>query len=207
MASLSNSAYDAMEIAGPVDVSKFDYAKQARAVNEARAALNDAFAHVHRRDEDDPRTRRWLDAIAIFNLACERAYPNSLREVVQGLSSVKDLQSSDMLDFLEADPMFFRSGYLKEKLLREIKQRKLNVSDRLRLQRIIIDVVQNRSHRREFFDYCRAAVSVDDPQLRRELGMLEQSSDERVGLRASLVSAALDGKWAELKAYSRRSFD
>ncbi|WP_179102043.1 hypothetical protein [Sphingopyxis sp. KK2] len=184
---------------------KFDYAKRARAVNEAQAAVNAAFEQVYRRSEDDPATRRWTDAIALFNLACERAYPHPLREVVQGVTKVSDLESSDILDFLEADPMFFRSGYMKERLLREIKKRSLGIGDRSRLQTIIEEFVERADYRREFLDYCRAAVSVDDRHLRDRLYRLAHSDDDRVALRANRVLAALDGRWIELKASMRRS--
>lgn len=43
----------------------------------------------------------------------------------------------DTLLFLEVDPWFFRSGYLKERVLRHLKGAPLNDSDRARLRQVI----------------------------------------------------------------------
>jgi hypothetical protein len=85
-----------------------------------------------------------------------------------------------MLDFLEADPNFHRSGYMKEKLLTELKRRRLDPHEVGRLQQIILAVVQKDDHRREFLRYCRVAANVDDETFRSELEILEQSDAPHV---------------------------
>jgi len=184
----------------------FGYSKRGREVNEAQAEVHAAFKEVvNRNDSSDPRTRRWLNAIEALRAAYARVYPDPLREVDQGTKRASEIDTADMLDFLEADPVFDRSGYMKEKLLTELKRRKLDQREVARLQAIIISVVQKSDYRREFLRYCRAAANVDDEQFRAELKALEQSDDRDIGRRANWVLAALDGKWLDLRKASRGS--
>jgi hypothetical protein len=182
----------------------FGYSKRGRDVNEAQAEVHAAFKEARdRNDNSDPRTRRWLDAIEAFRAAFSRVYHDALREVSDGEKRASELGTADMLDFLEADPIFFRSGYMKQKLLTELKRRKLDRHEAKRLQAIILSVVQKNDHRREFLSYCRAAANVDDERFRAELSVLERSNEAHVSQRANWVLAALDGKWLDLKHAAR----
>lgn len=184
----------------------FGYSMRWRDVNKAQAEVHAAFKEVvNRNDESDLRTRRWLSAIEAFQAAYARVYPEPLRQVDQGAMRASEIHTSDMLDFLEADPIFDRSGYMKEKLLTELKRRKLDQHEVERLQAIILNIVQKHDHRREFLRYCRAAANVDDERFRAELSALEQSDDPQVSQRANWVLAALDGKWLDLKRAARGS--
>ena len=182
----------------------FGYSKRGQEVNEAQAEVHAAFKGVrNRNDTSDPHTRRWLDAIAAFRAAYARVYPDALKEVDDGEKRASELTTADMLDFLEADPIFFRSGYMKQKLLTELKRRKLDQHEAERLQSIILSVVQKNDHRREFLHYCRAAANVDGEQFRGELIVLEQSDEPHVSQRANWVLAALDSRWLDLKHAAR----
>lgn len=92
---------------------------------------------------------------------------------------------------------------MKQKLLTELKRRKLDQHEARRLQSIILGVVQKNDHRREFLHYCRAAANVDEERFRGELKALEQSDEIHVSQRANWVLAALDGKWLDLKHAAR----
>lgn len=182
----------------------FGYAKRGRDLNEARAEVAAAFNEVrNRNDGSDPRTLRWLDAINTFRTAYARVYPEALKQVEDGQRRASELNTADMLDFLEPDPVFFRSGYMKEKLLTELKRRKLDQHEMERLQTIILNVVRKNDHRREFLRYCRAAANVDDERFRAALRALERSDEPHVAQRANWVLAALNGKWLELKSAVR----
>lgn len=182
----------------------FGYSKRGRDVNEARAEVHAAVKEVvNRNDGSDPSTRRWLSAIEAFRAAYARVYPDALRPVDQGAKRASEIESADMLDFLEADPIFHRSGYMKEKLLTELKRRKLDRHEAERLQAIILGIIQKVDHRREFLRYCRAAANVDDERFRTELRTLEQSDDLHVSQRANWMLAALEGKWLHLKQAAR----
>ena len=186
----------------------FGYIKRGRDVNEANAEVHAAFKEVtNRNDGSDPRTQRWLRAIEAFRAAYARVYPDTLRQLDQGAKPVSEIDTADMLDFLEADPFFARSGYMKERLLTELKRRKLNQYEIGRLQAIIVSVVQKPDNRREFLRYCRAAANVNDERFRSKLIALEQSDDPRVSQRANWMLAGLDGKWLDRKVAARGSAD
>jgi hypothetical protein len=167
------------------------YSKLAGEANAAQAEVRAAFRLVaDRKDEADPKTRRWLGAIEAFRAAQALVYPEALRQVEQGERHVSELDTLDMLDFLQADPVFHRSGYMKAKLLTELKRRKLDRHEAQRLQAIIVNAV-GKPDRREFRHYCRAAAAVDDAGLRQKLRDLERADDAGTRRRATWVLTAL----------------
>ncbi|MDX2211232.1 MAG: hypothetical protein SFV20_12850 [Sphingopyxis sp.] len=185
-------------------MSDFGYSKRSRAVEEARSDIVSAFADVANRwDKNDPRTQRWMNAVAKFRAAIDNAYSGTLADFARGNSAASAVKTSDILDFLEADPMFFGSGYLKERVLTALKQRKLERPEIKRLQRIILGVVGKADRRREIRDYCRVAVHVDSQNFRRELQAIEGSENKQIALRANWVLAALDGRFVEIAQKSR----
>lgn len=128
----------------------FGYFKRGQAVNEAQTEIHAAFKEVvSRDDESDPKTRRWLDAIEAFGAVYSRVYPEDIRLVKQGALPASEVNTADILDFLEADPVFFRSGYMKEMLLGTLKKRTFDSRQVERVQTIILDVIR-KSDRREF---------------------------------------------------------
>ena len=170
----------------------YGYAQRARDVESARAQVHIAFGDVvNRNDESDPRTQRWHSAILAFNAALSRVYAEPLREFANGTGSASEVDSETMLDFLDADPDFFGSGYMKERVLTELKRRKLDRQQVARLQAAIVRVVERPDVRREFRRYCRAAAHVDDEQFRAQLEQLRRSNDRDVARKANWVLAAL----------------
>ncbi len=65
----------------------------------------------------------------------------------------------DVLLFLEVDPWFFRSGYLKEWLIDNLMHAPLTEEDKVRIRQIIIAVAGGRN-RREFRRFCKLATRV-----------------------------------------------
>jgi hypothetical protein len=74
----------------------------------------------------------------------------------------------DTILFLEVDPWYFRSGYLKEKLLDILKQAPLVEDDKARLRRVIVAVAAGRN-RREFRRFCCLALKITTEDFEREL--------------------------------------
>jgi hypothetical protein len=170
----------------------FGYSERARAVNAAQAEIHAAFDEmVNRNDESDPRTQRWRNAIREFQAAYARVYPHDLRLFEQGALPASEIDTADILDFLEADPVFFRSGYMKESLLGELKKRTLDRREVERLQAIILNVIR-KPGRREFRRYCRVATTVDDQGFRERLSDLEAAEDSDVRRRTTWVMDALN---------------
>ena len=169
----------------------FGYSRRGRAVDEAQAEIHAAFKEVvNRDDESDPRTKRWLEAIRAFNAALSRVYSRDLRLVEQRALPAAEVDTADILDFLEADPVFFRSGYMKEELLGVLKRRSLQQHEVQRLQAVILNVVR-KADRREFRRYCRVAATIDDERFRQDLNALQVSDDPDIRRRSGWVLAAL----------------
>jgi hypothetical protein len=93
--------------------------------------------------------------------------------------------------FLEVDPWFFRSGYLKQKLLRALKGAVLTPDEVVRLTDVFLVVVDSRD-RREFKEYCRLAAKVGATELRNGLTARLEASDEQVRRRAIEMLHYLD---------------
>lgn len=170
----------------------FGYNRRAEAVEAARAEIRAAIAEVRdRNDLTDPKTRRWKEAVEAFNRALDRVYAEPLRQIAIGNKSPLEIETAVILDFLEADPIFFRSGYMKEKLLTELKRRRLQERERHRLQAIILTVVTKNDFRREFRRYCLVAPHVADEAFKADLLEIQHSSAPNVSRRANWVLSAL----------------
>lgn len=115
-----------------------------------------------------------------------------LRQIdIASLSDRPDLKDF-AITFLEMDPMYFGSGYIKERLLRRLKSADLNGQERARLIAVLVDAVQRRGQR-EFRDYCRLAAVLKPPELLEESMRLTASSDGRARSRAQMMLKYLEG--------------
>ena len=95
-----------------------------------------------------------------------------------------------MIRFLERDPWFQGSGYLKEKLTHLIKPNMLSPGDQIRLRRVCLAIVNKRDGR-EFRSFCNLARKVDAPELREELVRLLVGSSADVQRRARWMLGAV----------------
>lgn len=90
---------------------------------------------------------------------------------------------STAVDFLESDPWFHGSGYIKANLIKFINRQELKPEWSKRLQKVVLAAV-DREDRREFRSYCRLACKVNSGQLRNELSRRLEDEDEGVRRRA-----------------------
>jgi hypothetical protein len=171
----------------------FGYNERAKAVEDARSVLS-------RTDLSFNERRR---AIARFRAALEGAYAGTLCEFANGNGTALDLDTTDILDFLEADPIFFGSGYMKERLLSALKKFQLSNHESERLREIMLNVVRKDYHGREFRHYCRMAFNLDSQEFRDKLLDIESSENNHAALRANWMLAALDGRFEEIARKSR----
>ena len=86
--------------------------------------------------------------------------------------------------------MFFRSGYMKEQLLRALKQRESTEGGSRRLRSLILAMICKPA-RREFRRYCRTALRVDSLALRCALEQLKPSTERGIRRRATWMLDAL----------------
>ena len=167
-------------------------AERARRAREAHSEVTAAFLQVkHRKDEADPRTKRWLEALKCFAVAMENVLPPALAEYVVGIRPISQVHTSEILELLDPDILFFRSGYIKQTFLRDIKRRHLSPAEWQALQGILLKLVRNRDCR-EFRIYCNAAAAVDDENFRSNLNSIVCSSDKAARRRAQWMLASMD---------------
>jgi hypothetical protein len=137
--------------------------------------------------ESDPAWAAWESAVDAFYAALDAAYPPGFWDDYDRLRRGDSAGLDTAVRFLEADPWFFRTGYLKASLLRRIRRFSLTPDQTARLRNVVLSVVQRRDGR-EFREYCRLARKVDGPELRSRLQGLAVHSDPRVRRRAGWVT-------------------
>lgn len=132
------------------------------------AALHAAVHHTSvNRDRGKGSRQEWEDACVAFH-----SYVSPLYRFLELARNERQYTNPELLEFairfLELDPWFFRSGYLKQILLTRLKRSDLNERAQERLRRVLIDAV-NRRGTREFRYYCRLAAVLANKSFVSEL--------------------------------------
>ena len=87
------------------------------------------------------------------------------------------------ITFLELDPKFFRSGYIKEEILTKLKRSRLSNKQIARLRTVLLNAVENRGSK-EFKYYCRLAGFIADTKFIDQLKLTEAVCDGKVKYRS-----------------------
>ena len=133
--------------------------------------LKDAIQAAFRvRNESASKMEAWQEACRRFHLAYdELAFPGGLAKAMLQLQAADPMTIELAVQFLEADPWFFRSGYIKEEVLERIRWVPLDLDQKRRLQQLILARVRDPRARREFRRYCRLAPFITDPEFEKEI--------------------------------------
>jgi hypothetical protein len=119
-----------------------------------------------------PRKNGGRKRAAGFKSFDQLAFPGGLTEGIRRLTAHDLGTIESAVVFLEVDPHFFRSGYIKEDLLEHLRWAPLDQDQKRRLQQVILMRVRDPRTRREFRRYCRLAPFVTDPQFEEEIAKL-----------------------------------
>lgn len=99
----------------------------------------------------------WQKATEAFNNAYDAlAFPGGLQHSLVLLKKQDPQSIQAAIEFLQADPYFHRSGYIKEKVARILKQVSLSPEQIEELQAVMLASIDVEG-RREFLEYCRLA--------------------------------------------------
>ena len=168
----------------------FNYAERGYAVTEAHRLYNESFqlSKIYPRDSNLSEAcrqahRLWVTA---FNNAFKPGFWDAFERLSRGDAAGIEVAVA----FLEADPWFYRTGYVKTKLIRYIKSPMLTHTDKERLANVVLSVVDKRDDR-DFRAYCRLACKVDSPELRDQLAHLLKAENRNIQRRARWVLEAL----------------
>jgi len=168
----------------------WDWEGRAAAVREAQEAVD----RLEGGTGADWAARR-DEAVAAFHAAVDRAWPSGFFEarerLHEGRATREDLDL--LVEFLVADPVFFRSGYIQESVLRWVKRAPLEPDQAQRLRAVVLDAIERR-HRQYFRRYCSLARALDTPDLRDQVRQRLASSDPAVQQHAALVMEGLGGR-------------
>ena len=173
--------------------SPFDYATRAQSMNDVRDFFHEIVREAKQYHAAPEATRVIEAARRLYYAASEAAYPSGFREDCQRLRAGDSEGLEAAVAFLEADPWFHRSGYVKDKLIRHIKPPMLTPEYIRRLQNVILEMVERRNGQ-EFQAYCKLARKVDAPDLREQLMRRMNGGDADTSRRARWVLEALAQK-------------
>ncbi len=175
----------------PSPQSPFDFKERGKRA-EAAKQLYETAERLHRSFPWNDDARRAYDlARERYQAAILDAYPPNFTETLKRLRQNDSSALKDVIAFLEADPMFYATGYLKEDLARWIKPEMLTPQDASRLRRVVLSIVDRRNHR-DFRAFCRLARKVDAPELRDALTHRVTHGTFDVRRRARWVLEALE---------------
>jgi hypothetical protein len=144
------------------------------------------------RSQGQKERRAWEEAISAWHV---QKYPTDKLwsdEFLADLRASKRSAIDETLLYLEVDPWYFRSGYLKARLIRGLKAVNFTERDRRRLWNVVWNVAAGKN-RREFRDYCSLAAVFGDVNW---IESLEAVSPER--------DMAANGKFGYLLEFLRK---
>jgi hypothetical protein len=173
------------------------YAELAQRVNEAHAAV--AVTAVRRRwrpdgalDREHPSIQPWEEAVKAFWAAFDAAYPAIFRENLDALAAADPVAIEAAIAFIQADPYFHRSGYLKAHLAHKLKRVPLAERQRDRLRDAIVHNLGRRGGQ-ELRRYRMLSRELDEPVFRDRLEAMAAGPDEGARWRAAYVLAGMTG--------------
>ena len=96
-----------------------------------------------------------------------------------------------VFDYISIDPVYFGSGYAKERLLSQLKKVKLSDDEKEIFRRTILQRVKNGAYR-EFKHYCRFIPQIASESFIEDLHSASCSHDESIQSRAKFALNYLD---------------
>ena len=159
---------------------KFDFTNFAAKVAE----LNRLHKLAHELSDLRLRTgkaedvERWEKAVKDWKEFSGFGYPETKfyffenQTFLTALSSGETDAKESAIKYLEFDPYYYRSGYIKSKLLVRLKNIKLSASEVKRLQKVICNAIVSPQPKCEFKYYARLLKNVGTPEFRQKMQAL-----------------------------------
>ena len=126
-----------------------------------------------------------------WKLACKdfHAYQSPIDSYIDKIFGSVTEYDSELIEFsilfLELDPRFYRSGYIKEEILRKFRKLEFSKKDNQRLRIVLLNAVERRAGR-EFKKYCSLYPQVKDEELEATLINISKNESSK-GNRARLM--------------------
>ncbi|MBY6141881.1 hypothetical protein KUV26_20795 [Leisingera daeponensis] len=154
-----------------------------------RDKLNELHERIHstfkERDRSEAHKRTWEDACSDFHSF--RSEINSFMDEVSSKRLSEDTQTRQFVfDFLSVDPIYSRSGYEKENLLRLLKPLELIDEEKEVLRQTILRRIRNGALR-EFRRFCQLIPKIKNEAFVSELRKEAKSTDAQIQRRAAFA--------------------
>ncbi|HET9365447.1 MAG TPA: hypothetical protein VFP71_10615 [Candidatus Angelobacter sp.] len=133
----------------------------------------------------------WQEAARAFHESYDKlAFPGGLSREFE-LLRIGDAGAIEMaIQFLEANPWYFRSGYYKADIFKMLGKHSLNDDQCDRMRKLILERVRGLPVR-EMRAYARFAVKISAPQFEAELIDIAGNADRHAARHAQLVLTVL----------------
>ena len=156
---------------------KFDFSNFTAKVSE----LNRLHKSLHELSDLRWRTQkaediaRWENAVRAWKEFSGFGYPETKFYFFENQTFLAALSAGDAeakesaIKFLEFDPYYYRSGYIKSKLLVHLKHIKLTASEIRRLQKVVCNAILSPLPKSEFKYYAGLLKNIGTPEFRAKL--------------------------------------
>ena len=159
---------------------KFDFTNFTAKVSELNRLhkLVHELGDLRRRTQKAEDIARWEKAVRDWKEFSGFGYPEMKFYFFENQTFLAALSAGDAdakesaIRFLEFDPYYYRSGYIKSKLLVRLKNIKLSASEVKRLQKVICNAIVSQPPKCEFKYYARLLKNVGTPEFRQKLQAL-----------------------------------
>jgi hypothetical protein len=163
------------------------------AAERLRALNQDILTTVARRHRSAADRAAWERACAVYHAEFDRlCYPGGS----QGLDALKQCLPEGIrtaITYLEADPMVFRSGYIKEELWQRLPRCPLSEQQRRTLEKVALSYFDRRIGR-EFWYMARAMARLGSAEFWETVRQYAHRAEGCVeGRRASFLAAYAEG--------------
>ena len=159
---------------------KFDFTNFTAKVAE----LNRLQKRVHELSDLRWRTQktedveRWEKVVRDWKEFSGFGYPETKFYFFENQTFLAALSAGDAdakesaIKYLEFDPYYYRSGYIKSKLLVRLKHIKLTASEIRRLQKVVCNAIVSRQPKCEFKYYAGLLKNIGSPEFHLQLEKL-----------------------------------
>ena len=133
---------------------------------------------LHWRTGKTEDVKRWEKAVRDWKEFSGFGWPASKFYFFENQTFLAALAAGDAdakesaIKFLEFDPYYYRSGYIKSKLLVRLKHIKLTASEIRRLQKVVCNAIVSRQPKCEFKYYAGLLKNIGSPEFHLQLEKL-----------------------------------
>lgn len=179
-------------------MKKEELKKQILQNSQKIEALVKAVKEASQQRNQNPQA--WQQAADAFKKSYDiLAFPGGWEQAQQLLQKEDPAIIETAIVYLEADPYFHRSGYIKEEILHILKRISLSKEQIAQLQTLILTALQTSTDR-VYKAYCKLANVIQDSAFQEKIrNSMNQTQDEKIRARTEYLLNILQNKYPRTK--------